>query len=105
MHTYVYPSQAYNDILAVAIDQCIPVLLRGELGSGKTSFVLGHLQTYSSSPVGDVKSIIINLNELSTPSSLVNRLLQHMTWRAGHTYVPSGAKKLICLLDDAYKVS
>ena len=89
----------------MAVDQCIPVLLTGTQGSGKSSFAKSHLQTYTSSPVGNVKSIIVNISELSTPASLVNRLLENMTWRAGHTYVPTGAKKLICLLDNIHKVS
>jgi dynein heavy chain len=95
---------AYHNILGMAVDQCIPVLLTGTQGSGKSSFAKSHLQKYTSSPVGNVKSIIVNISELSTPVSLVNRLLENMTWRAGHTYVPTGAKKLICLLDNVHKV-
>nr|WAQ15579.1 axonemal dynein heavy chain E [Halisarca dujardinii] len=94
---------ALNDILGVAVEQGIPVLLRGAEGSGKSFFVQTHLQTYSSSPVGNVRTIAVHLNQLSSPAGLVNRLLEHMTWRAGHTYVPTGARKLVCLLDSMHE--
>ena len=80
------------------------MLLRGSPGSGKTSCVLNHISKYTSNPVGDVKTLVINVTEITTASSVADRLIEHMSWTAGHTYVPLDAKKLVCILDDIHKV-
>lgn len=79
-------------------------MLRGSPGSGKTSCVLNHLSKYASSPVSDVKTLVINVTEMTTPSNVADRLIEQMSWTAGHTYVPLGAKKLVCVLDGIHKV-
>ena len=80
------------------------MLLRGSPGSGKTSCVLSHISKHTSNPVSDVKTLVINVTEITTASSVADRLIEQMSWTAGHTYVPLGAKKLVCILDDIHKV-
>lgn len=94
----------FSHLLSLASDHGVPVLLRGSPGSGKTSCVLNHLSKYTSNPVSDVKTLVINVTEMTTPSNVADRLIEQMSWTAGHTYVPLGAKKLVCVLDGIHKV-
>ena len=88
----------------MASDHGIPVLLRGNPGSGKTSCVLSHISKYTSNQVSDVKTLVINVTEITTASDIADRIIEQMSWTAGHSYVPLGAKKLVCVLDGIHKV-
>ena len=52
----------------------------------------------------DIKPLIINMTEHVTTSMLANTLLEHMTWMAGNTYVPAGARQLVVFIDNIHKV-
>ena len=66
--------------------------------------MLNHVSKYTSSPVSDVKTLVINVTEITTASNVADRLIEQMSWTAGNTYVPLGAKKLVCILDGIHKV-
>ena len=80
------------------------MLLRGSPGSGKSSCVLNHISKYTNNRVSDVKTVVINVTEITTASNVADRIIEQMSWTAGHTYVPLGAKKLVCILDGIHKV-
>lgn len=66
--------------------------------------MLNHVSKYTSNPVSDVKTLVINVTEITTASNVADRLIEQMSWTAGNTYVPLGAKKLVCILDGIHKV-
>ena len=66
--------------------------------------MLNHISKYTSNPVSDVKTLVVNVTEITTASNVADRLIEQMSWTAGNTYVPLGAKKLVCILDGIHKV-
>ena len=59
---------------------------------------------YCGGVLGLERQAVINVTEMTTPSNVADRLIKQMSWTAGHTYVPLGGKKLVCVLDGIHKV-
>ena len=89
-------------LLGLLSDVNCPVMLCGEMGSGKTSVVREHLKTICSGDVSDVVSVTLNANRVTLAQCLWRKIEAQLEWKSGRNYVPRSNKKLVGFVDDLH---
>ena len=102
---YVHTSRtgALAQLIRMLMTRGVPVVLDGPTGSGKTSFLLNTLRSYSGNGGGTERGWVhLYMDRGTTAVGLWSQVKERIKWHSGSNYTPADCQQLVCLIEDLH---